>query len=266
MKEDKIIASIIIATYNGSKFIKEQLESIYKSIEYTNSLYEFEVVILDDYSTDNTCSILNSLRDIYHFKLFFNNRNLGHNGSFEKAINLSKGEILILSDQDDIWPVDRLQLMLSCLEKRKAAGIIGSFTAFRDSLIIKNKNIINVNTNYQESIFDVFINQIISAKTKPYYGCCMAFKRNVLKIAMPFPKVVTEHDKWLALCISSTNNGLIRLPTPVTYRRLHENNITKTDRIFIYKLLTRLEIVIYILTIFLRKIINFFILKTRATV
>ena len=254
--EDKITASILIPTYNGSKFIKEQLESIYKAIEFTNSFYEFEVIILDDCSTDNTCSILKSLRDIYHFKFFINRRNFGHNGSFEKAINLCKGDIIILSDQDDIWPIDRLELMLSNLKARPSAGIIGDFTVFRDSLIIKEEYNLNVTNIHIESVLEVFINQVISAKSKQYYGCCMAFKRNVLEIAMPFPKIVTEHDKWLALCISSTKNGLIRLPAPVTFRRLHENNITKTDRIFIYKLLTRLEIVMYMIFIIFRKIIK----------
>src|ERR1700744_3577317 len=93
------LISVALCTYNGEKYIKEQLDSI------INQTYTcIEVIIVDDGSTDSTYDIISdyALRD-NRIKCFKNETNLGFNKNFEKAVSLTSGEYIAISDQDDIW-------------------------------------------------------------------------------------------------------------------------------------------------------------------
>ena len=104
---EKKTVSIAMATYNGGNFLVEQLESIY-SQTYKN----FEVIVVDDASKDHTISILEEYKDKYNLKYFVNEKNLGVTKTFEKAILYCKGEYIVLSDQDDIWKKNKLEILL----------------------------------------------------------------------------------------------------------------------------------------------------------
>ena len=100
--------SIALASYNGENYIREQLDSI-----LLQSISDFELIICDDCSTDNTYQILEEYkaRDS-RIHIYRNEQNLGFKKNFEKAISLCKGEYIALSDQDDIWLVDHLKILL----------------------------------------------------------------------------------------------------------------------------------------------------------
>ena len=99
--------SIALASYNGSKYIREQLDSI---LEQTYQ--DFELIICDDCSTDNTWQILQEYaQKDSRIKVFENERNLGFKKNFEKAISLCNGKYIALSDQDDIWIDNHLEVL-----------------------------------------------------------------------------------------------------------------------------------------------------------
>ena len=102
--------SVCIATYNGEKYIKEQLDSIINQIKEDD-----EIVISDDNSTDRTLEIINSYKDkrikIYHS----NARNFKKN--FENALGNANGDIIFLSDQDDVWIDGKYEMCVSALQK-----------------------------------------------------------------------------------------------------------------------------------------------------
>jgi glycosyltransferase involved in cell wall biosynthesis len=100
--------SIAMCTYNGERFIKEQLDSI------LNQTYKnFELIITDDDSSDKTITIIKEyIKQDKRIKLYQNNSNLGFIKNFEKAISLCSGDYIVLADQDDIWKVNKLEIFL----------------------------------------------------------------------------------------------------------------------------------------------------------
>jgi glycosyltransferase involved in cell wall biosynthesis len=107
--ESGLHVSVVMATYNGEKYVKEQLESI-----YNQSVTPDDLVIIDDCSSDSTYSIIMKEISKYNFPciLVRNDVNLGINASFYKGFSLSKGDLVFVSDQDDIWFHDKIETML----------------------------------------------------------------------------------------------------------------------------------------------------------
>ena len=102
--------SVCMATYNGGKYIKEQLDSILPQLGK-----EDELVISDDGSKDNTYSIIQSYGD-ERIKLFYNHGKHGFVGNFENALKQCKGDYIFLSDQDDIWKVNKVSVVMEKLK------------------------------------------------------------------------------------------------------------------------------------------------------
>ena len=95
--------SIALSTYNGSKFLREQLQSL-----ANQTLLPFEVVITDDCSTDDTLSIIKEFSNVLNIRVFVNDLPLKVTKNFEKAISLCSGDVILMCDQDDIWHPDKL--------------------------------------------------------------------------------------------------------------------------------------------------------------
>ncbi len=204
--------SIAMATYNGEKFIKEQLESILKQ---TVTLHE--IIITDDNSQDSTRRILTDYRDAYPelIKLFFNEKNLGYIKNFEKAVSLCSGEYIALSDQDDLWDANKIEVLLDKIQNADLAYsdarlidglnkiLHPSFTGF------SNKQVQNTG----------FINLCINNTVT---GCTILVRKNILSKAIPFPTVI-PHDHWLAL-VASDGNGIKYYDHPLISYRQHDNN------------------------------------------
>lgn len=106
--------SIAMATYNGEKYLREQLDSI-----LAQTIQDFELIVCDDCSTDSTVQILNEyVEKDSRIKVFVNAKNLGFRKNFEKAIGLCKGEYIALSDQDDIWMTEHLELLVDNIQNK----------------------------------------------------------------------------------------------------------------------------------------------------
>ena len=116
MKRNYII-SVAMATYNGEKFIKKQLDSILCQLDMQD-----EIIISDDGSTDNTLNIIKSYND-NRIKIFEGPHN-GVKQNFANAISKSQGEYIFLSDQDDIWVKNKVTIILEIFEKEKCACVL----------------------------------------------------------------------------------------------------------------------------------------------
>lgn len=112
------MVSVAIATYNGEKYIEEQLESIFRQTVKVD-----EVVICDDKSTDNTVKIINRFIEknkLYSkWKIIVNEKNLGYIKNFLKAISLTKGDYIFLSDQDDIFYPNKFEKMINYFNRNE---------------------------------------------------------------------------------------------------------------------------------------------------
>ena len=174
--------SVCIATYNGARYIAEQLASILKQLSA-----EDEVVVSDDGSTDGTIDIVRSFND-RRIRIVDGPRRHSPTLNFEWALRNAKGEYIFLADQDDVWLEGKVR---RCVEELQMCDCVVSDARVTDSLL---------NTT-SESLFQLMhvrrgrLSNLLWRNG--YTGCCMAFKREVLSKALPFPTDIPMHDIWI---------------------------------------------------------------------
>jgi glycosyltransferase involved in cell wall biosynthesis len=212
MSIQKDLVSIAMTTYNGERFLRKQLDSI-----YNQSYKNIEVVVCDDRSTDNTIQILEEYRNKYGTHVYVNESNVGFLRNFEKALTLCQGKYIALADQDDIWLPNKIERLVNN---------IGGFT-----LIFSDAQYIDEN----DSVFSPSIMKFIGAPNltgKPFRiltfgsyitGCTILFKRELLSIALPIPEGECYHDWWLSM-IACKQNGIFYINEPLVNYRRHEAN------------------------------------------
>lgn len=223
-------SSICLATYNGERFIGEQMESILNQINNDD-----EIIIVDDCSNDNTVNILKSINDP-RINIYVNEINEGHVFSFERSIALAKNEIIFMSDQDDIWLENRYQLLKSELIKNNAL-LVSSNSNFIDSLgnnldmtLIQLKR--EDSSNYFFNIVNIFLGKA------GYYGCCMVFKKELIKFILPFPSYIESHDLWIAM-VANYKKSNIHFDAKTLARRIHGTNASIGKRPFLKSVFSR---------------------------
>ncbi len=215
----KPLVSIALCTYNGERFLREQLDSI---INQTYS--DIELIAIDDCSTDNTFTILQEYSQRFAFiKVFKNEVNLGYIRNFEKAIRICNGDLIALSDQDDIWDLSKIEKLT------KAVG--NNLMIYHDSEFIdQNGNPLN---RKMSDIMNLYRGD--DPETFIFFNCIsghsILMKRKLIDEILPFPNAYF-HDWWIAYV--ATNLGSIDFlnETLVKYRQ-HEKadtNILKRER------------------------------------
>lgn len=213
--------SIAMATYNGEKFLSKQLDSI-----LAQTHQDFEIIICDDVSTDDTAAILEEYaRRDKRIKLFFNTENLGLVKNFEQALSFCSGEYIALADQDDIWLPEKLQVLLSKIGANDL--ICSAYT-----IIDENDQKIDVPVSaWRKWRMKLSTSKVphFSFDTILYHnfvtGCTSLFKASLLKHALPIPKEVTYHDWWLST-LALKYGHIVYLDTPLVLYRQHTNNHT----------------------------------------
>lgn len=201
--------SVCIATYNGEKYIHEQIASILQQIGNDD-----EIVVSDDGSTDKTLDVVRSF-DAQNIHIYINKGDHGYTPNFENALRNAHGDYIFLSDQDDIWMPDKVE---ACMKYLKVNDFVVS-----DALIVDgdNKPLFDSFCEQRKSKFG-FLNTLIRFS---YLGCCFAFRRKVMSKALPFPKnhILCTHDNWLALVSTAFyKSAFIPLPL-IRYRRYGGN-------------------------------------------
>lgn len=206
------LVSIALATYNGEKFIAEQLDSL------INQTYqELEIIICDDGSTDKTVEIIqNYQQKDSRICLFQNETNLGVLKNFEKAISLSSGDYIALSDQDDIWETNKIEFMLNT---------IGDYLlTYHDDILIDAENNILFESFWQKNgIIDhlknpqkLYINYYIT-------GHSLFFKKSLKNNILPIPDNFYLFDLWPILIALKTGKVKQVNKTLVRWRQHTEN-------------------------------------------
>lgn len=213
--------SVCMATYNGEKYIKDQLLSILKQIGLND-----EIIISDDLSKDKTIEVIESIKDS-RIKLFFN-KNRGYTNNFQNAIQHASGDYIFLSDQDDIWMDNKLKIMSELLIKY--------------DFVVSDAKLVNINLeSLGATYFELrgggangFINNLKKLK---YIGCCMAFRKIILKKVLPFPinSKLCPHDMWITMIAEFYFKTYVINEPLLLYRRHGENvstHISSTSLLF----------------------------------
>lgn len=225
--------SVCMATYNGEKYIKDQIDSILCQIGDDD-----ELIISDDGSTDKTIDIINLYNDC-RIRLILNNGNHGYTPNFYNALKEAKGEYIFLSDQDDVWVNNKVQIVMKYLEKYNFVHTNAKIVNEDCSIICESRNeIYGVKKGYYQNL----------VKSR-YLGCCMAFDKSVLKSIFPVPVYNNKypHDLWIAL-VSEKYFRTILLDEPLILYRRHQNNMSdggKGGRYGLIALIKKVTIRIY---------------------
>ena len=207
-----VTVSVCMATYNGEKYVREQIESILPQLGPHD-----ELVIVDDASRDGTVVIIRALDDP-RIVIHESSRNQGYVRAFEQAIAAARGEVIFLSDQDDIWRPGRVDRMVAALSD--SLLVVTNFAAFGGALTPVQSRRLRGTTprRWLANIFWVWTG------LRPYYGCCMAFRRELVDQLLPFPSYVTEtHDQWVGY-VGNANRGVVHLAEDTIDRRVHGSN------------------------------------------
>lgn len=203
--------SVVMATYNGAPFLHEQLTSIVEQLGDND-----ELIISDDGSSDETMAILRDYRSD-RVRIESTSGGLGPIRNFEHALNHARGRIIVLSDQDDRWLPGRLDRV------RK------HFAARTDSydLLVMDSTITNGALNPTlGSLFEYLDAGPGLAKNvyrNTYVGCHMAFRRELLSVALPFPRAVPMHDMWLGLVSELVGSVTFDQGPTMLFRRSGQN-------------------------------------------
>lgn len=201
--------SVCIATYNGEKYLSQQLDSIILQLQEND-----EIIISDDGSIDNTKKIAQSFRD-RRIKIFDNDGPHGYTSNFQNALNHCTNEIIFLSDQDDIWLENKVT---TCLEYLRNYDFI-----VHDAITVDTElKVISESFFRTRKICKTLLGNILKFS---FLGCCMAFRKKVLATALPFPSdnKLATHDNWLFLISSAFFTYKIVQEPLILYRR-HGNN------------------------------------------
>lgn len=197
--------SVAFCTYNGEKYIREQLDSIFNQSQKVD-----EIVICDDRSTDATIAIIREYQQNYPsiIQLHQNEINLRSVKNFEKAITLCTGDIIFLSDQDDKWMPNKVEEYVRFFEENPSITAIASngFCMNDASEIQDVYTIWDVPKFLKEEriAFDAFA--LISQVGNFVTGATMAFRKEIVPNVVPFPTIASlHHDEWMALLVAFEN-------------------------------------------------------------
>ena len=209
-----------MCTYNGAQFLPAQLKSI-----AAQSRPPDEIVVCDDASTDETVAVINEFAGMLPITLHTNERNLGSVRNFEQAINLCTGDVIALSDQDDVWREDKLQQIETALERNPAAGLV-----FSDAEIV-DENLNSLNRRMWDEVgFDTHKRKLMTQGRAldvlitgwTVTGATMAFRSEYKALALPIPtNIQMIHDGWIALTVASVAD-VVALDDPLIKYRQHD--------------------------------------------
>lgn len=221
--------SIVIATYNGSRFIKEQLESFIHQ-----TVLPSEIVISDDGSTDSTIEQVESFIKQYahlpiQFKMIKNDTdNHGVLGNFQNAAMNASGEYIFFCDQDDIWFPNKVERIVDIMDSHEEQVVIHNAQVFKEesdgSFHPIEKYLMNEYPFDENGLYK--INGSGAVWSSFYYcliqGMCMCVKREYLFSILPFSKG-SGHDYWILFC-AAADNSLMAVKDVLAYYRIHSNN------------------------------------------
>lgn len=237
--------SVCMASYNGAEFIEEQLYSILNQLSERD-----EVVIVDDCSIDDTVQKIELINDS-RIKIFKNDSNKGHVFTFARAIGLTENEIIFMSDQDDIWLNGRVAVMTEALVKTNSLLVSSNSNFINSGGETIEYKIDGVQSNnskkHLRNIIDIFTGK------ENYYGCAMAFKKELNKTILPIPNYVESHDLWIATAANLLKSN-VHCDEITLSRRVHGNNASIIKRPFLVKLWSR---VVFFRSVFKLIIRNF---------
>ncbi len=221
---------ILLATYNGEKYLSEQIDSI-----LSQSFKEFRLLISDDCSTDNTRKILEKYASKDNrIKIYFQKQNLGVIKNFEFLLKKVENKYYMFSDQDDIWKEKKIEKSLKVIKETKSDLVYSDLEVVDEKLNVICKSYWKLKGFYKKitkynNFESLYLNNFVT-------GCTMLSKKDLIKEFMPLPKnsKFVLYDYWIALILSQRYK-ITYINEPLIRYRQHKNNAVgskkKTDEL-----------------------------------
>ena len=203
--------SIALASYNGGAYILDQLKSF-----TTQSKLPDEVIVSDDCSTDNTVELIKkfAINAPFEIKIYVNESNIGYSRNFNNALSKTTGDLIFLSDQDDVWFNTKIEKIYMLAAADKSLLIMNDAEITDSNLkrtgVTKLKQIISLGNNTDKFVM----------------GCCAAIKRELLDLALPIDINFPAHDTWISWLADYMKLKKIT-PEVLQYYRRHDSNESK---------------------------------------
>lgn len=210
-----------MCTYNGEKYLKEQLDSI---INQTHQVHE--IIICDDLSNDRTLAILNNYQQKFPtiIKIYKNEITLKSVKNFEKAISLTTGDIVFLADQDDIWVLNKVEDYKNYFQENPRIQVIASngYCIDDKSKVHEKHSLWDIPQFLREIGVEIDYLKLITYSSNIATGATMAFKRTIIPEIIPFPEIDGfHHDEWIAI-IASYKKSFELINGKYLYYRIHD--------------------------------------------
>lgn len=217
--------NILLATYNGEKYLNEQLDSL-----FSQTFQDFKIIIRDDQSTDNTLEIIKEYQVLYQNRIELLEDNLGNlksSKSFMKLLEYSKAEYLMFCDQDDIWLPTKIEVSFNRLkELEQKDNTITPLLVFTDLKVVDEK----LNTmhesfwKYQKLIPEIskYWKKLLAQNVVT--GCTMIINKQAKDVCFPFELEMMIHDQWISVNVAKHGKIDYINEQTILYRQ-HGNNV-----------------------------------------
>lgn len=205
--------SVALAYYNGGKYIEKQLYSILGQLAVDD-----EVIISIDGATDGSMDLLEQMAEKDERIRLIQGPGKGVVRNFEHAITACSGDIIFLSDQDDLWKKDKVKKVMKAFENSQVDVIL------HNAELMDGDDVIQCGAtmfDYRSSRTGILKNFIKNS----YVGCCMAFRCELKEVILPIPEDMYMHDYWIGTVGEKMGGTGLLKECLIQYRR-HEDNVT----------------------------------------
>lgn len=209
----KIPISVVMAVYNGRRFLPAQIVSVLAQLEP-----EDELVVIDDASSDDSIAWLVSLNDP-RLQVHSNSSNLGVLGSFERGLSLARQPIVFLCDQDDVWLPGKRSAFVAAFERDPRILVVVSDAELIDGHgVVTASSFMATRGGFRSGVWSTLVRN-------RYLGCSMAIRSELLSVALPIPSSVPMHDMWLG-ALGAALGKVSYIAVPLMQYRRHGNNVS----------------------------------------
>jgi glycosyltransferase involved in cell wall biosynthesis len=216
------LVSIIVATYNGEKYLLQQLQSL-----AAQTYKDLEIIICDDNSSDGTKTIIEDFASKNkNVSFYFNTKNLGVNQNFEQGFLRATGEFIAIADQDDIWLPNKIEEQMKLFTEEEIVLSHSASVHFSGNILpVKKRN--NSTLPFTgNDVKKLLLRNSVS-------GHNIIFRKSLLTQILPIPEHIF-YDWWIVQ--TAACNGMVTATNKIlAYHRFHENNITLQQRNSVYQ-------------------------------
>lgn len=211
---NKIRISVAVATYNGERYIRQQMDSILEELSQDD-----EVILSDDGSVDKTLEIVEEYVNKDTRVHLIEGPGKGIKQNIANAIAMCRGNYIFLSDQDDVWVKGKVDQVMKYLGKN------GCQLVLHDAMVM--------NEDLKETLMPSFFayrgtkaGVLNNLWKNRYMGCCMSFDRKLLPLILPIPDEIEMHDQWIGIINDLSKGKTFVLNEKLLYYRRHGENVS----------------------------------------